>query len=398
MFELLGRIKCFLNSGMIIEILKNRSAFFFHIKIKKMKPFFLSLLLFGGCFAPQKQAQSYPPVNANADQTVNTNPAYTPGTTQFGVMFSDGSSAQDKLNILQQLHVKTTRMTMSIETWNGSNAALEALQNAGYKVLLNVYWKKIRNADGTKTPQNYPTGSELDTYRSKLNDILTKYKPEVLLVENEELVLKFHAGDISDYLNMLKVAVEVAHSKGVKVSDGGITNPQISLLVYDYLIQQNQRDEATRFGNAAMNARVLKFAQNHNMNSDLGQKLSQAQKLVEGLRNIDIDYVNLHWYVRSAGNGSGNNSMTTNAVSAGLLGRAVSFLRTITGKEVIIGECGQIDADAQLTTSMLQEISATGVPYAIWQGSDNGTTKALNSGKSLLPTGQAFVKFIDQEK
>ncbi|MFZ1800337.1 MAG: hypothetical protein WAU24_10785 [Chitinophagaceae bacterium] len=363
-----------------------------------MKPFFLSLLLFGGCFAPQKQAQSYPPVNANADQTVNTNPAYTPGTTQFGVMFSDGSSAQDKLNILQQLHVKTTRMTMSIETWNGSNAALEALQNAGYKVLLNVYWKKIRNADGTKTPQNYPTGSELDTYRSKLNDILTKYKPEVLLVENEELVLKFHAGDISDYLNMLKVAVEVAHSKGVKVSDGGITNPQISLLVYDYLIQQNQRDEATRFGNAAMNARVLKFAQNHNMNSDLGQKLSQAQKLVEGLRNIDIDYVNLHWYVRSAGNGSGNNSMTTNAVSAGLLGRAVSFLRTITGKEVIIGECGQIDADAQLTTSMLQEISATGVPYAIWQGSDNGTTKALNSGKSLLPTGQAFVKFIDQEK
>ena len=216
MFELLGRIKCFLNSGMIIEILKNRSAVFFHIKIKKMKPFFLSLLLFGGCFAPQKQAQSYPPVNANADQTVNTNPAYTPGITQFGVMFSDGSSAQDKLNILQQLHVKTTRMTMSIETWNGSNAALEALQNAGYKVLLNVYWKKIRNADGTKTPQNYPTGSELDTYRSKLNDILTKYKPEVLLVENEELVLKFHAGDMQHEFPCCAAFLAASHNSIVR--------------------------------------------------------------------------------------------------------------------------------------------------------------------------------------
>lgn len=383
---------------MIIENSNNRFAVFFHTKIKKMKPFLFSLLLFGGCFAPQKQAQSYPPVNANADQTVNTNTAYTPGTTEFGVMFADVSSAQDKLNILKQLHVKTTRMTLSIDTWTGSNAALEALQNAGYKVLLNVYWKKIRNADGTKTPQNYPTGSELETYRSKLNDILTKYKPEVLLVENEELVLKFHAGDISDYLNMLKVAVEVAHSKGVKVSDGGITNPQISLLIYDYLVSQNQRDEADSFGNAAMNARVLKFAKSHDMSSDMGQKLSQAQKLVQGLRTIDIDFVNLHWYEPLSEKGTTNLSDNTGAVTPGALSHAVDFLTKFIGKPVILGECGQVNTNASLTTSMLQEISATGVPYAIWLSSDNGTTKALNSGLSLLPTGNAFVKFIDQGK
>lgn len=380
---------------MIIEKSKNRTAVFFHIKIKMMKPFLLSLLLFAGCIPAQQNTQTYPPVDANANQTVNTNPAYTPGTTQFGVMFADISSAQDKLDILKQLHVKTTRMTLSMDTWTGSNPALEALQNAGYKVLLNVYWKKIRNADGSKTPQTYPTGSDLETYRSKLNDILTKYKPEVLLVENEELVLKFHAGDISDYLNMLKVAVDVAHSHGVKVSDGGITNPQISLLIYDYLVNQNQRDEADRFGNAAMNARVLKFAKNHNMTSDMGQKLSQAQKLVQGLRTIDIDYVNLHWYEPLSEKGTTNLSDNTDAVTPGALGHAVDFLTKIIGKPVILGECGQVNTNASLTTSMLQEISATGVPYAIWLSSDNGTTKALNSGRSLLPTGNAFVKFID---
>ncbi len=360
-----------------------------------MKTFFISLLLFAGCIPAQQHTQTYPPVNANPDQTVNANPAYTPGTTQFGVMFSDIGSAQDKVDILKQLHVKMTRLTLSMDTWTGSNASLDALQNAGYKVLLNVYWKRIKNADGTKTPQTYPTGSDLDTYRSKLNDILTKYKPEVLLVENEELVLKFHAGDISDYLNMLKVAVDVAHSHGVKVSDGGITNPQISLLIYDYLISQNQRDEADRFGNAAMNARVLKFAKNHDMTSDMGQKLSQAQKLVQGLRTIDVDYVNLHWYEPLSQKGTTNLSDNTGSVTPGALGHAVDFLTKVIGKPVILGECGQANTNASLTTSMLQEISATGVPYAIWFSADNGTTKALNNGRSLLPTGNAFLKFID---
>ncbi len=363
-----------------------------------MKTFFLSLLLFSGCIPAQKHAQSYPPVNANANETVNTNLSYTPGNTQFGVMFPQISSAQEKVDLLKQLHVKTTRMTLSMDTWKGSNAPLELLQNAGYKVLLNVYWKRLGVSNSSKTPQPYPTGSELETYRSTLNDILTKYKPEVLLVENEELVLKFHSGDISDYLNMLKVAVDVAHSKGVKVSDGGITNPQISLLIYDYLLSQNQRNDADRFGNTAMNARVLKFAKNHDMTSELGQKLSQAQKLIQGLRTIDIDYVNLHWYEPLSEKGTANLSNNTDAVTPGALGHAVDFLTKVIGKPVIIGECGQVNTNASLTTSMLQEISATGVPYAIWLSGDNGISKALHSGSSLLPTGNAFVKFMDEHQ
>lgn len=357
-----------------------------------MKTFFLSLLIMGGCIAPQSQTQSTSQNNPQVNTTVPT----APGTTEFGVMFADISSVQDKLDILKQLHVKTTRMTLSMDTWTGSNPALEALQNAGYKVFLNVYWKKIRNADGSKTPQSYPTGNDLNVYREKLNEILTKYKPEVLLVENEELVLKFHSGDIKDYLNMLKVAVDVAHSKGVKVSDGGITNPQVSLLIYDYLLSQNRRNDAVSFGNSAMNSRVLKFAQNHDMNSDMGKKLAMAQELVQGLKNIDIDYVNLHWYEPLSEKGTENISNKISAVTPKALGFAVEFLKAVAGKEVILGECGQVNSNASLTLSMLQEISKSGVPYAIWLSSDNGTTKALNSGRSLLPTGDAFVKFIDQ--
>ena len=322
-----------------------------------------------------------------------TTPRYPTDTTQFGAMFADISSAQDKINILTQLHVKTTRMTLSMDTWNGQNTNLEILQNAGYKVLLNVYWKKI-NEDSIKTPQPFPTGTELDIYRSKMNEILTKYKPEILLVENEELVLKFHSGDISDYLNMLKVAVEVAHSKGIKVSDGGITNPQISLLVYNYLLNQNKVDEANQYANATMNAQVYAFAHNQDTSSDLGKKLLQAQKLVAGLPGTNIDYVNLHWYEQMGS--SASSSSTTNAVTNGQLYQPVNYLTKIIGKPVIIGECGQIDADSSLTTSMLDEIAKTGTPYVIWFSTNNGTTKALNSGNSLLPAGYAFVKFIDQ--
>ena len=63
-------------------------------------------------------------------------------------------SSPDKLDILKQLHIKMTRLTLSMDTWNGSNAALDAIQNAGYKVLLNVYWKRIKNADGTYRNKN----------------------------------------------------------------------------------------------------------------------------------------------------------------------------------------------------------------------------------------------------
>ena len=105
-----------------------------------MKPFFLSLFLLGGCLSQQQNTQTYPPVDTNTNQSSNANAAYTPGTTEFGVMFADISSVQDKLDILKQLHVKTTRMTLPMDTWNGSNASLVALPNAGNKVLLNVYW------------------------------------------------------------------------------------------------------------------------------------------------------------------------------------------------------------------------------------------------------------------
>jgi hypothetical protein len=331
-------------------------------------------------------------VSCKKNATLPSTPEDKASKIQFGAMFSDISSAQAKIDVLKQLHVNTTRMTMSMDTWTGKNPSLETLQNAGYKVLLNVYWKKIME-DSIKTPQPFPKDNELALYRSKLDEILTAYKPEILLIENEELVLKFHSGDIDDYLNMLKVAVDVAHSKGIKVSDGGITNPQISLLVYNNLISQNKVSEANQYANATMTPQVLSFAHNQDMNTDLGKKLSQAQKLIAGLQNINIDYVNLHWYEQLGNKASSSNN--TNAVSTGQLNYAISYLNQAIKKPIIIGECGQIDADASLTTSMLQEITNMRTPYAIWFSTNNGTTKALNDGNSLLPTGYAFVNFID---
>ncbi len=307
----------------------------------------------------------------------------------FGVMFPNIDFIYDKINLLSNLHVGATRMTISMDTWNGYSKSLEALQGEEYKVLLNVYWKKI-NESGTKVAQEFPTGSELDIYRSKLNEILARYKPEVLLIENEELVLKFHSGDISDYLNMLKVAVEVAHYNGVKIANGGITNPQAVILTYNWLNSIGRSEDADLLSDNAMDTRIARFVKNPDMKSDLGQKVTDAEYLIEGLKNIDVDYVNLHWY-EPLKNKLANN---TGSITPSALSLVLEYLNEI-GKPVIIGECGQTNSNPNLTSSLLKEISSKDVAYAIWLSGDNGVTKALNVGLDLLPTGEAFVKFID---
>lgn len=53
------------------------------------------------------------------------------------------------------------------------------------------------------------------------------------------------------------------------------------------------------------------------------------------------------------------------SATPGALGDVLNYLRSVTGKPVIVGESGQINTNSSLTTSMMQEISNSGVPYAI---------------------------------
>jgi hypothetical protein len=80
---------------------------------------------------------------------------------------------------------------------------------------------------------------DMDNYKSTLSAILDKYQPTLIAIENEEININYHSGSINKYLNELSTAIPIVHSKGLKITNGGITERPLNVLVWkDYYGQR----------------------------------------------------------------------------------------------------------------------------------------------------------------
>jgi hypothetical protein len=179
--------------------------------------------------------------------------------TKFGSLIGGGFTNNQNISIANSLNVKYVRTTLLISEWDGSFLPYETYTANGIKVLLNVCTSPYKGG-----PSPYP--KDLLSYRQKLTDITNTYQPELIVVENEEINKNTHSGSIIDYLKMLKVAYEVCHSKGIKVTNGGIYGAGLEILTYRYL-QTKGQNRADSFGNNCMESYQIKAAQNPNSNS-----------------------------------------------------------------------------------------------------------------------------------
>lgn len=275
-------------------------------------------------------------------------------------------------------------LRMSISNKRVSRKDLENYKEAvdeGFGIILHIV-----NRDAGEKTSSYP--EDLGEYKRQLSDLLDnlsgKYKPEFIAIENEELAKNFYDGSIEEYITQLKAAIEVAHSKGVKVTDGGITTLHV-MTYLDYL-NRGMKKEAEDFKERGIPKNLLR-----NMDSRAfgarGQKLTDATyKLIEALKNSNIDYVNFHWYVEDPK----------------ALQEAVTYLRRATGKAVITTEIGQHDDSVEWVKNVLPKAYELDLPYIIWFSGDGKKAFALQEpdGNSLRPSGEyfkEFVKSIDSE-
>ena len=364
----------------------------------------LEALLFSVLFMPVKQSCNENPGNAanSSDNKIITATDTTNNRVEFGVMVAktDGKqvSPDKQMQVAKALGVNYVRTKIDIQGWDGTSEAYEAATNAGLKVLLNINYGVPRNAAGEHDPVPFPT--DMNAYTKSLNSILNKYKPELVVIENEEDNPNYHEGSADDYINQLKTAIPLVHSKGLKVANGGITVREICLIIVDDYMQRGEKEKAMNFAQKAFPANFAARLGTGNMmkNPQISRQVEFGRKIIEAYKTLDLDYVNFHWYepVQARGKGQDASAVSFDPETFGFV---VNYLKTKTGKPVMSNEYGVLETSAELVKSLLKAVKDNGLSYAIFYSADGGPGKAIalqNAGGDLRDNGKAFRDFIKQ--
>lgn len=281
------------------------------------------------------------------------------------------------------LHVKVLRAGDADLTTPSTR--IEQLSGDGFQVVLTIRNHPPPGPVGGVTPP-ITTDAQAEQFRSELDAYLNRYRPTLLMVENEQLNISYFSGTASEYLRELNIAVEVAHHHGIPVTDGGITRPPLALMTWDDLRSRGLQDQADDYAR-----RVFGEPQDHGILVDLLRKpftgitndrlrtaWEQAKVLVPGLRNSAVDYADFHWY----------------GVDATSLGQSIAYLKAATGKPVVTTEIGQHTEDPAGVQSFLETVTAARLPYVIWFDLDGDPAVALhNPDYTLRPSGTTFARF-----
>jgi hypothetical protein len=316
----------------------------------------------------------------------------------FGVMVSKTAGKaippERQTLVAKALGVNYMRARVDIKDWNGSNPAYDTYAGAGLKVLLNINYGIPRNELGEHDPIPFPT--DMNAYSKVVNSVLDRYKPAVVVVENEEDNPFYHTGSADDYINMLKTAIQIAHSKGLKVTNGGITVREVCLIIYDDLVQRGEKQKAMDFISKAVPPAFLQRL-NHLDNPQITRQIEFGRKILAAYKTLDLDYVNFHWYepVRARANAAAGDV----EFNPQIFSFVAHYLKEKTGKPVMTNEFGVLNASPDLVKNILRAVYDAKLSYAIFYSADGGEGKAValqNAGGDLRENGMAFRDFIKQ--
>src|SRR3990167_491097 len=260
-----------------------------------------------------------------------------------------------------------------LDKWNGNCSECQAAISEGIGLILT-----IRNNGGLGQPTTPPT--DYNVFKQILGEILDKYPPELLVVENEEnSAALFYDGTPQEYLQELSVACEVAHSKAIKCTNGGLVSMLVTGLVANNYLEQGDPAKADEYLLRALSPE--EYQQYQNMSQELKlEQLNKGKALLAGYKTSGADYVNFHWY---------------NADTPALQ-EAVDYLQAMTGLVTMTNEVGQHNEEPQQVTDVMGKIVELNIPYAVWFSVASNKARALiDTNGSLRPNGEAFKTFIN---
>jgi hypothetical protein len=179
------------------------------------------------------------------------------------------------------------------------------------------------------------------------------------------------------------------HSKGLKVTNGGLTNRELVLAVYYDYLERGMKKEAEDFAKRSVKPSLL------NGNADIQQLVSNTKKLIAAYKILPLDYVNIHLYepVKNIVQGTDENAQQ---ITPQAFREIVAYIEKVTGKKVISNEVGARTHSAEIVPQMLGEITKANMDYCLWFSGDaeGGSVALHNDDGSLRPNGEAFKKFV----
>jgi hypothetical protein len=310
-----------------------------------------------------------------------------PATTRIGLFFKYDASVA----LGRDLGVHYQRYMLPVTGENGPHLArIREAEAAGFKV--NVTINDISAGEAGARPGPVRNDRAFET---ALAADLDATHPELVTVQNEEDGVDFWTGTPDDYLHELSDAVQVAHAKGYKISNGGLTVTGVKLAYWHHLWVTGQHEAADRFATVALDSSLTN---NHQIVGDvpdsadpgrpilaqgkvMREKLARVERLIAGYPATGVDYVNIHWYE------SGPQELRD----------VVTWLSQTTHLPVISNEMGQFSASPETVTALLSEAEALHLPYVFWFATDGRGRAVGLAGDDGAPHGanaDAFRAFV----
>ncbi len=297
--------------------------------------------------------------------------------------------------VMDSLHTKYMRNTIVMENWTGQNKEYEYFTGLGFKTLLNIH-----NTAATKDDPSFYTKDTV-AYKLLLDEILTKYSPEVVLIENEPGNFQKHKGPVQDYLNQLRAAMTIVHKHGLKGADGGFSTRPITFLVYRYYYNRGEYAKADDFANRCIPRKYMFNLANPGRDEKFEKDINKWDSLIQGYKNIPLDYVTVHLYEPIRYRGEDDASALSQFISTptpGAFQEISDYILAETGKPMICNEMGQLNLDSALVSGMQKVCNQVKMPYVIWFSGDWGidNSYALNELDGIIRSnGIAFRNFND---
>ena len=302
--------------------------------------------------------------------------AESPGTT-FGVMLGgEAADVAGRVDVARELGVTIIRpLDLSLTEWAGTHEDTSAFLKAGFKVILTVR----HNGKGLPFPKPASPPKDLEAYQKKLGDVLDAYRPELLVVENEENSALYYLGTPKHYGAQLKAACAVAHRKGVKCTNGGLGSSLAATLVWSHYRDRREGGRAEDFLRRTSDPSQQKMLRTVEGQRRIGEAIMKGKALLAEYKSAGLDYLNVHWHIPDPA----------------ALAETVAYLKAETGLQPITTEMGQRDTGPETVTALLGKTVELGLPYVVWLSLDRPDAKALHEPNGALrENGRAFKTFV----
>ena len=292
-----------------------------------------------------------------------------------------GGSAEGIAQEARALGVHTLRATADVSR-PSSLALAERLRAMGFDIVLTARANDL-GPGGATLPLD---AAGIANFKAQLADAIDAVHPSWVMVENEETAPKFYAGTATQYLAELRAAIEVGHAHGVKVTDSGITNVPVALVVWDRLraaadpgADDYLRGAVGRLGAQRKVERLIADPGMLQSDPATAAAFANAQELLAGFRGSGMDAADFHWY----------------GPSAASLGATVDWYHDLTGLPIVTTEIGQYDADPATVIRFLDTLTAHHVKVVQWFDTDGDPAVGLHDAPGTLrPNGVAFADWM----